>query len=153
MWVFIARSWQWNVTQTSSLMRGTVVMGCSLKMQLEDVAQDLHQKLQNDLALCYEAELSLDGIGYITKACPVQAWKERLWKCTEANFPWIIPPLLQVLSCGAGRNIHNDMMETCPRKRAFPNRGGDAPLHAEPSVWDINWNVFFSFNSPSCVRI
>lgn len=112
MWVFIARSWQWNVTQPSSLMRGTVVMDCSLKMQLKDVAQDLHQKLQNDLALCYEAELSLDGIGCMTKACPVQAWKERLWKCTEANFPWIIPPLLQILSCGAGRNIHNDMMET-----------------------------------------
>lgn len=56
------------MTQPSSLMEGA--MGCSLKMQLEDVAQDLHQKLQDDLALCYEAELSLDSIGYMTKVCP-----------------------------------------------------------------------------------
>ena len=51
-------------------MRGAAAMGCPLKVQLEDVSQILHQKLQNDLALCYEAEVSLDSIRYLTEACP-----------------------------------------------------------------------------------
>lgn len=58
------------MTQPASLVRGAGALACPLKTQLEDVLQDLHQKLQNDLALCYEAEVSLDNIRYMTEARP-----------------------------------------------------------------------------------
>lgn len=58
------------MTQAASLLKGTAATGCSLKTQMEDVPRDLHQKLQNDLALCYEAEVNLDSRRYGTEDCP-----------------------------------------------------------------------------------
>lgn len=82
-------------------------------------------------ALRYEAEVSLDSIRYVTEASP---GLNRKVTETYANFPWIMPPLLQGWSHAVCSNMHSDVMETCLRKRALPGGGGDASLQAETST-------------------